>query len=76
MMALQIGPHGLQENSFSHDSWITSQHWSDQKSSHLHMQAHHLPPLCSMSYWKTETMAISRQKKLSGQGCQRKLEER
>ena len=40
------------------------------------MQAHYLPPLCSMSVWKTETMTISRQKKFNGQECQRKLEER
>ena len=33
------------------------------------MQAHYLPPLYSMSAWKTETMGISRQKKFSGQGC-------
>ena len=31
--------------------------------------------LCSMSVWQTETKAISRQEKLSGQGCSRQLEE-
>ena len=45
MMAPQIGPHGLQENSISHVDWSASQHQSNQMSSHLHMQAHY--PFCA-----------------------------
>ena len=69
MMALQIGPHGLQENSISYENWSACQHRSNQKSSYLSMQAYYLPPLCSMSVWQTVTKAIFRQEKLSGQGC-------
>ena len=37
------------------------------------MQAYYLPSFCSMSVWQTETKAISRQKKLCGQGCSSNL---